>query len=91
MSAFLPSLLGVAALIVLLLIVGTARRFWEARQARRTAMRRALARHPAQRSQLPRRTPGRPIDGDALTGEELAEFTGIMLRSTTREQGRRPQ
>ena len=86
---FLPE---VAA--VLILTVTGVMRLRETRQARREARRRALTRHPAQQSRtprLPRRIPGRPVDGKPLSDEELAQFTGIMLRSTTRDQGRRPQ
>jgi hypothetical protein len=92
--AVLPSL----ALVVLLAAVGVLQ-FRETRRGRRDADPPApvtepppplpppLARHPARR----RGVPGLPVDGEPLSEEDLAEYTAIMMRPTTRDQGRRPR
>ena len=94
MSAFL-AVLPSLALVVLLAAVGVLQ-FRETRRGRRGADPPAPvteppppppARHPARR----RGVPGLPVDGEPLSEEDLAEYTAIMMRPTTRDQGRRPR
>ena len=91
MSAFL-AVLPSLALVVLLAAVGVSQ-FRETRRGRRDAGPPAPvtepppppARHPARR----RGVPGLPVDGEPLSEEDLAEYTAIMTRPTTKE--RRPE
>lgn len=92
MSAFL-AVLPSLALVVLLAAVGVLQ-FRETRRGRRDADPPAPvtepppplpARHPARR----RGVPGLPVDGEPLSEEDLAEYTAIMMRPTTKE--RRPE
>lgn len=85
--AALPFLLAASALVAA--VTALAARFRDACRNesldRREAGRRAAARHPARR-QAARGHPGLPVDGKPLSKEELAAFTGIMMRSTTTDQ-----
>jgi hypothetical protein len=83
MNLFLACLIGGAALAAALVAIDRVGRLWDARQARREAARR---RHPSRLSA--RWVPGLPVDGEPLSDEDLAEFTGIMMRSSGSSKAR---
>jgi hypothetical protein len=83
-SAFLTFLIGGSLLAAALVAVDQIGRLWDARQARRQAARR---RHPSRLSQRWVALGG-PDDGEPLSDEELAEFTGIMMRSSGSDKAR---